>query len=135
VANSGNQHFNDSPANTHNNVESDLHHQKMNSKSLRSDTSSGVLQVSLLVVRRQEYDCLGWIDLTAISSQSLFLSQGPVYLVQSGLHDMYLRRAFVLKLSFLVAFYACFFTYTSSVYMLGDLWILAFYLTLRLYLG
>lgn len=50
VANSGNLHFNDLSANTHNKDESDFY-QKMNSKSLSpvsSDSSSGVLQVSLL---------------------------------------------------------------------------------------
>ncbi|KAG0621726.1 hypothetical protein M758_3G044000 [Ceratodon purpureus] len=46
VSNSGNLHFNDSPANTHYNAEIDFHHQKMNSKSLGSDTSCGVLQMS-----------------------------------------------------------------------------------------
>ena len=80
AANSSNLHFNDSPANTHNNVENDFHHQTINSMALGPDTSSGVLQVSLIVARCREYfivELFGVIDLvvgrcTAIFFQPLF---------------------------------------------------------------
>lgn len=57
VANSGNLHLNDLSANTDTKDESDFYHQKMSSKSLSpvSDSSSGVLQVSLFLLRFLEY--------------------------------------------------------------------------------